>query len=192
MEPSWRLLTPPVSLDVIQRNSDQQSLIPTTWGYLVHNSMMDTQSSSEFIEAPQILPPPPGTFVDREELIQHVGGKLLMSLLLKVSAEEKQIVEHACGLETLQIGEYFFNVSSGIDSYSIREPLGVCCGICYFDFPAMIPSWDLPRSNILYCIDWGENYKLPDLPRSNILYCIDWGENYKLPVKFSVARRGFK
>ncbi|KAJ0083592.1 hypothetical protein Patl1_29374 [Pistacia atlantica] len=51
--------------------------------------MMDTQSSSQFIEAPQILPPPPGTFVDREELIQHVGGKLLMSLLLKVSTEEK-------------------------------------------------------------------------------------------------------
>ncbi|KAJ0074577.1 hypothetical protein Patl1_37624 [Pistacia atlantica] len=35
MEPSWRLLTAPVSLDVIQRNSDQQSLIPTTWDLLI-------------------------------------------------------------------------------------------------------------------------------------------------------------
>ncbi|KAJ0038162.1 hypothetical protein Pint_21915 [Pistacia integerrima] len=35
--------------------------------------MMDTPCSSELIEAPQMLPPPPGTFVDREELIQHVG-----------------------------------------------------------------------------------------------------------------------
>ncbi|KAG2704942.1 hypothetical protein I3843_05G028800 [Carya illinoinensis] len=55
-------------------------------------------------------------------------------------------VEHACGLATLQIGEFVSNVSNGTDSYSIREPLGVCAGICPFDFPAMIPLWMFPIS----------------------------------------------
>lgn len=53
-------------------------------------------------------------------------------------------VEHACGLATLQMGEFVSNVSTGIDTYSIREPLGVCAGICPFDFPAMIPLWMFP------------------------------------------------
>lgn len=52
-----------------------------------------------------------------------------------------EVVEHACGMATLQMGEYFSNVSRGIDTFSIREPLGVCAGICPFNFPAMIPLW---------------------------------------------------
>lgn len=52
-----------------------------------------------------------------------------------------EVVEHACGMATLQMGEYISNVSNGIDTYSIREPLGVCAGICPFNFPAMIPLW---------------------------------------------------
>ncbi|RVW21937.1 Methylmalonate-semialdehyde dehydrogenase [acylating], mitochondrial [Vitis vinifera] len=52
-----------------------------------------------------------------------------------------EVVEHACGMATLQMGEFIPNVSSGIDTYSIREPLGVCAGICPFNFPAMIPLW---------------------------------------------------
>ncbi|XP_031383495.1 methylmalonate-semialdehyde dehydrogenase [acylating], mitochondrial [Punica granatum] len=55
-----------------------------------------------------------------------------------------EVVEHACGMATLQMGEYVSNVSSGIDTYSIREPLGVCAGICPFNFPAMIPLWMFP------------------------------------------------
>ena len=51
------------------------------------------------------------------------------------------MVEHACGMATLQMGEYVSNVAHGIDTYSIREPLGVCAGICPFNFPAMIPLW---------------------------------------------------
>jgi malonate-semialdehyde dehydrogenase (acetylating) / methylmalonate-semialdehyde dehydrogenase len=39
------------------------------------------------------------------------------------------------------MGEYVSNVSNGIDTFSIREPLGVCAGICPFNFPAMIPLW---------------------------------------------------
>jgi hypothetical protein len=53
-------------------------------------------------------------------------------------------VEHACGMGTLQMGEYVSNVSNGIDTFSIREPLGVCAGICPFNFPAMIPLWMFP------------------------------------------------
>lgn len=52
-----------------------------------------------------------------------------------------EVVEHACGMGTLQMGEYVSNVSQGIDTFSIREPLGVCAGICPFNFPAMIPLW---------------------------------------------------
>ncbi|KAL8060869.1 hypothetical protein ABFS82_02G052600 [Erythranthe guttata] len=55
-----------------------------------------------------------------------------------------EVVEHACGMATLQMGEYVPNVSSGIDTYSVREPLGVCAGICPFNFPAMIPLWMFP------------------------------------------------
>ncbi|EOX98632.1 hypothetical protein QUC31_015067 [Theobroma cacao] len=55
-----------------------------------------------------------------------------------------EVVEHSCGMATLQMGEYVPNVSSGIDTYSVREPLGVCAGICAFNFPAMIPLWMFP------------------------------------------------
>ncbi|XP_020589276.1 methylmalonate-semialdehyde dehydrogenase [acylating], mitochondrial isoform X2 [Phalaenopsis equestris] len=57
-----------------------------------------------------------------------------------------EVVEHACGMATLQMGEYVSNVSNGIDTYSIREPLGVCAGICPFNFPAMIPLWMFPMA----------------------------------------------
>ncbi|KAL6964201.1 Methylmalonate-semialdehyde dehydrogenase [acylating], mitochondrial [Sarracenia purpurea var. burkii] len=55
-----------------------------------------------------------------------------------------EVVEHACGMATLQMGDFVPNVSNGIDTYSLREPLGVCAGICPFNFPAMIPLWMFP------------------------------------------------
>ncbi|XP_045819325.1 methylmalonate-semialdehyde dehydrogenase [acylating], mitochondrial-like isoform X1 [Trifolium pratense] len=55
-----------------------------------------------------------------------------------------EVVEHACGMGTLQMGEYVSNVSHGVDTYSVREPIGVCAGICPFNFPAMIPLWMFP------------------------------------------------
>ncbi|KAJ7517346.1 hypothetical protein O6H91_21G020000 [Diphasiastrum complanatum] len=57
-----------------------------------------------------------------------------------------EVVEQACGTVTMQMGEYVENVSSGIDTYSIRQPLGVCAGICPFNFPAMIPLWMFPMA----------------------------------------------
>ncbi|KAK4585077.1 hypothetical protein RGQ29_022661 [Quercus rubra] len=50
-----------------------------------------------------------------------------------------EVVEHACGMATLQMGEFVPNASNGIDTYCIREPVGVCAGICPFNFPAIIP-----------------------------------------------------
>jgi malonate-semialdehyde dehydrogenase (acetylating)/methylmalonate-semialdehyde dehydrogenase len=55
-----------------------------------------------------------------------------------------QVVEHACSIPTLQMGELMEGVSTDMDTYSIRQPLGVCAGICPFNFPAMIPLWIFP------------------------------------------------
>ncbi|KAK3284755.1 Methylmalonate-semialdehyde dehydrogenase [acylating], mitochondrial [Cymbomonas tetramitiformis] len=55
-----------------------------------------------------------------------------------------EVVEAACGMPTLQMGEHVENVSTGIDTYTIRQPLGVVAGICPFNFPAMIPLWMFP------------------------------------------------
>ncbi|KAL3693462.1 hypothetical protein R1sor_007113 [Riccia sorocarpa] len=57
-----------------------------------------------------------------------------------------EVVEQACGMANAQMGEFVENVSSGIDTYSIRQPLGVCAGICPFNFPAMIPLWMFPMA----------------------------------------------
>ena len=55
-----------------------------------------------------------------------------------------QMVEVACGMPTLMMGDSLNDVSSGIDSHTIRQPLGVCAGITPFNFPAMVPMWMYP------------------------------------------------
>ncbi|KAI3451266.1 hypothetical protein Pfo_007931 [Paulownia fortunei] len=55
-----------------------------------------------------------------------------------------EVVERACGMATLQMGEYVPNAANGIDTFCTREPLGVCAGICLSDFPAMVPLWMFP------------------------------------------------
>lgn len=52
-----------------------------------------------------------------------------------------EVVEFACGIPHLLKGEFSDNVSSGIDMYSMRKPLGVVSGITPFNFPAMVPMW---------------------------------------------------
>src|SRR5581483_2679234 len=54
------------------------------------------------------------------------------------------VVDFACGLPHLLKGGYSENVSTGVDSYSIRQPLGVVAGITPFNFPAMVPMWMFP------------------------------------------------
>ena len=57
-----------------------------------------------------------------------------------------EVVEHACSIGTLQLGEFAENVANGVDTYSIRQPIGVCAGITPFNFPAMIPLWMFPMA----------------------------------------------
>ena len=55
-----------------------------------------------------------------------------------------EVVEQACNIPSLMMGETVENVARGIDTYSIVQPLGVCVGITPFNFPAMIPLWMFP------------------------------------------------
>ncbi|WP_027349257.1 CoA-acylating methylmalonate-semialdehyde dehydrogenase [Halotalea alkalilenta] len=55
-----------------------------------------------------------------------------------------EVVEFACGMPHLQKGEHSLNVGTGVDSFSMMQPLGVCAGITPFNFPAMVPLWMFP------------------------------------------------
>ncbi len=60
-----------------------------------------------------------------------------------------EVVEFACGIPHLLKGEFSENVGTGIDAYSLRQPLGVCAGITPFNFPAMVPLWMFPVAHCL-------------------------------------------
>lgn len=55
-----------------------------------------------------------------------------------------EVVEFACGISQLLKGEHSGSVASGVDCWSMRQPLGVCAGITPFNFPAMVPMWMFP------------------------------------------------
>jgi malonate-semialdehyde dehydrogenase (acetylating)/methylmalonate-semialdehyde dehydrogenase len=55
-----------------------------------------------------------------------------------------QVVEHACNIPALLMGEASQTISHDMDCYSMRMPIGVCAGIAPFNFPAMIPLWMFP------------------------------------------------
>jgi malonate-semialdehyde dehydrogenase (acetylating) / methylmalonate-semialdehyde dehydrogenase len=55
-----------------------------------------------------------------------------------------EVVEFACGIPHLLKGEFSENVGTNVDSWSIRQPIGVCAGITPFNFPAMVPMWMFP------------------------------------------------
>ena len=52
-----------------------------------------------------------------------------------------EVIEFVCGITTLLKGDYSEQASTGVDVYSIRQPLGVVAGITPFNFPAMVPMW---------------------------------------------------
>jgi malonate-semialdehyde dehydrogenase (acetylating) / methylmalonate-semialdehyde dehydrogenase len=79
----------------------------------------------------------------REDIARHLTaehGKVLSDALGEV-ARGLEVIEYACGIPTLLKGEYSEQASTGIDVYSIRQPLGVVAGITPFNFPAMVPMW---------------------------------------------------
>ena len=57
-----------------------------------------------------------------------------------------EVVEFSCGIPHLLKGEFSQNVGNNIDTWSIRQPLGICAGITPFNFPAMVPMWMFPIS----------------------------------------------
>lgn len=89
-----------------------------------------------------------------QELIRRDSDKLASNITTEQGKTLKdafndvsrgiELVENACGMANMHIGDFMPNISIGIDTYSIREPLGVCAGICSFNFPAMIPLMMFP------------------------------------------------
>jgi malonate-semialdehyde dehydrogenase (acetylating)/methylmalonate-semialdehyde dehydrogenase len=77
------------------------------------------------------------------ELITDEHGKVLSDALGEVQ-RGLEVVEFACGIPHLLKGDYSDQVSTDVDSYSFREPLGVVAGITPFNFPAMVPMWMFP------------------------------------------------
>ncbi|XP_027936790.1 methylmalonate-semialdehyde dehydrogenase [acylating], mitochondrial-like isoform X3 [Vigna unguiculata] len=87
-----------------------------------------------------------------QELIRRDIDKLAMNITIEQGKPSKgaerdvlhEVVEHACGMVNLQMGEFVPNAYNGIDTYCIREPLGVCAGICPLNFSATMPLWMFP------------------------------------------------
>ena len=80
---------------------------------------------------------------DLAEILTREHGKVLSDAMGEVN-RGLEVVEFACGLPHLLKGEFSENVSTDVDSYSIRQPLGVVAGITPFNFPAMVPMWMYP------------------------------------------------
>jgi malonate-semialdehyde dehydrogenase (acetylating)/methylmalonate-semialdehyde dehydrogenase len=76
-------------------------------------------------------------------LISSEHGKVVSDARGEVT-RGLEVVEFACGIPHLLKGEYSEQVGTGVDSFSVRQPLGVCAGITPFNFPAMVPMWMFP------------------------------------------------
>ncbi|HEX6525693.1 MAG TPA: CoA-acylating methylmalonate-semialdehyde dehydrogenase [Streptosporangiaceae bacterium] len=92
-------------------------------------------------------------FAFRELIRSHAGelASLITSEHGKVASDAAgevarglEVAEFACGIPHLLKGGYSENVSTNVDSYSIRQPVGVVAGITPFNFPAMVPMWMFP------------------------------------------------
>lgn len=66
-----------------------------------------------------------------------------------------QMIETACGMPTFLKGEYAEDIAPGIDSFAVRQPMGVFAGIVPFNFPAMVPFWFWP-----FAVACGNTYVL--------------------------------
>jgi malonate-semialdehyde dehydrogenase (acetylating) / methylmalonate-semialdehyde dehydrogenase len=81
---------------------------------------------------------------DRREEVARIltaeHGKVLSDAMGEVT-RGLEVIEFACGIPHLLKGEMSEQASTGIDVYSIRQPLGVVAGITPFNFPAMVPMW---------------------------------------------------
>jgi malonate-semialdehyde dehydrogenase (acetylating)/methylmalonate-semialdehyde dehydrogenase len=80
---------------------------------------------------------------DLARIITREHGKVLSDAAGEVQ-RGLEVVDFACGIGQLTKGEYTAQVSTGVDSYSLRQPVGVVAGITPFNFPAMVPMWMYP------------------------------------------------
>src|SRR3954468_229637 len=77
---------------------------------------------------------------DVARILTSEHGKVLSDAIGEVT-RGLEVIEFCCGIPTLLKSEYSEQASTGIDVYSIRQPLGVAAGITPFNFPAMVPMW---------------------------------------------------
>src|SRR3954468_7673816 len=77
---------------------------------------------------------------DVARILTAEHGKVLSDAIGEVT-RGLEVIEFCCGIPTLLKSEYSEQASTGIDVYSIRQPLGVVAGITPFNFPAMVPMW---------------------------------------------------
>lgn len=77
------------------------------------------------------------------EVVSDEHGKVVADARGEVQ-RGLEVVEFACGIPTLLKGDFSDQVSTGVDVYSFRQPLGVCAGITPFNFPVMVPMWMHP------------------------------------------------
>lgn len=74
------------------------------------------------------------------EIITREHGKILEDARGSV-LRAIELVEYYCGIPSLLKGDFSENIGADIDSYTIRQPLGVCVGVSPFNFPVMVPVW---------------------------------------------------
>ena len=82
-------------------------------------------------------------FEELARMVSRENGKIIEEARGEVR-RGIEVVDFACGMPSLMMGEGLEQISSGIDSHTARVPLGVVAGICPFNFPAMIPMWMFP------------------------------------------------
>jgi malonate-semialdehyde dehydrogenase (acetylating)/methylmalonate-semialdehyde dehydrogenase len=107
------------------------------------------------------------------ELITSEHGKVLADARGEVQ-RGLEVVEFACGIPQLLKGEFSDQVSTGIDSFSFRQPLGVVAGITPFNFPVMVPMWMNPIA-----IASGNTFVLKPserVPSASVLLAELWSE----------------
>ena len=144
----WRDIVNPATQEVLARvpfaTTDEVNAAIEA-GRVAFKTWKDTPISTRarvFLKLQQLI---------RENMVRLAEGLTAEQGKTLVDAEGDifrglEVVEHACSIGNLQLGEFAENVASGVDTYSIRQPLGVCAGITPFNFPAMIPLWMFPMA----------------------------------------------
>jgi malonate-semialdehyde dehydrogenase (acetylating)/methylmalonate-semialdehyde dehydrogenase len=79
------------------------------------------------------------------KIVTEEHGKTLPDAMGSVQ-RGLEVVEFACGIPQLLKGEYAENAGTQVDTYTLRQPVGVCAGITPFNFPVMVPMWMFPMA----------------------------------------------